>query len=962
MDFGKSNNGTIGIDVLANDMVFEKAIGMRQVRQCEVKSLTPSRKIRVFISSKCGKQAPAKYDKVRIGLKDAIEQTNFAKVYAFEQTGSSTLTVEKHYSWALEESDVCIFLIDNKDGVSSGVQKEIEIAKKNKIKSLFYFCDEHTKTKTKLEESLIGAKFCKSSTVHRFEELIEAGAQDFIDDITEIYHYYCRNKLVQNENRDEIVQSIDIAVTNKYFSPIVPTTVLNSVDKCKNYISKLTLNQSLVYYRDETEKTSDLDVICMSFLPILFEGKAIKQFNTIQFLTVLNNIQEKQHFEIVKGRWMAIEKYFLNDLEGCIKQLQSTLKLAKKEKQPSWVIKDVLIDIRNVQSHHNTIHNIFDMRDIDAQKELTESNENVYYPLLDRMLEDVYEKYIEDLYQEKLRLPHSVTFGNIFYSYGELLTSAFVISMYNGSLTHLLLFVKKIKDFQFFLSCKYDYWYLKRDLLKYAIYFRKEKDIQSLKELCPEVLANLTSDDARLIMGFCNNHPVEQERFISQLLALGTIGYYLTDKDFEKYKKLVFVKIKKWIRNEDRTIGSGTYIFKCIEGISFRLKQDEIAEICILFIKFNIRRYYDDLFACIASSIKLDNMREEVAERFLKQIVAVLEDKASLAIIKRRPFFLAVLRKQNYDLTEQINSKIKQYLPEFFSSEYRLETTQNKQTDFDDFVHRYVKDVQHANVEQGKNGRYSLSRVCGIEVLRRILMDDDFICGEKLLKDIIETAADTLLKSKQDLSTKLDAISLLICVIYKYPIFKEKNIYCFKNVINNQESIEAYNDPLFSSNISMISLKIAILLLKLAMDIDVYQDFLELMPYIQNDKATTHKITELFVNYLEVNKEIRLPSKIDILVLQNVLQWLNSEYLIIRWNATRLLLMMTRNKENLGLINRKLLNLIDNDCYYIKNLVLRQFSNYDGITQETKEYIFAKCENDYNYVVRLVCEEVKKSI
>ena len=760
-----------------------------------------------------------------------------------------------------------------------------------------------------------------------------------------------RNKLLQVENQDGTSQSADIAGANEHFLPVVPSTVLKSVDKCKNYISKLTMNQSVFYYKGETEKTSELDKICLAFLPILFEGKTIKQFNTALFLDELENLQEKQYCKIVKGRWNAIQKYFIDDLEGCIKQLEATLKIAKEEKQPSWVIKDILIDIRNVQGHTNTIHNKFDIQETEAQKELTESNENVYYPLLDRMLEDIYEKYIEDLYQERLRLPHSVTYGNIFYSYGELLTSAFVVSMYNGSLTHLLLFVRKIRDFQFFLSCKYDYWYLKRDLLKYAIYFRKVKDIQSLKELCPEVLANMTSNDAKLIMEFCYNHPVEQERFICQLLALGTVGFYLTEKEFERYGD----------RREDQNAAQGEEADAGAAGgaaASFRAGGEQVG---VLFIKFNMRRYYEDMFACIASSVKLQNMEEKTAEKFLQHIVSILEDDASLPIVKRRPYFLTVLRKQNYELTKELNMKIEHFLPEFFSGEYRLETTKNKQTDFGYFVHRYVKDIQLANIEQGKNGRYSLSKVCEIEILRRILMDDEYICEEELLKEIIETAIDTLLKSKQDLSTKLDAISLLICVIHKYPEFKDANISYFEKVVNNQKSIEAYNDPLFSSNVNVISLKIAIQLLKVAMAMDAYQDFLELMPYIQNDKATTRKITELFVNYLEANKEVRLPSKIDILVLQNILQWLNSEYLIIRWNATRLLLMMTRNKENLGLVNRKLLNLVDNDCFYIKNLILRQMDNCDGISQDTKEYIFTKCENDYNFVVRLVCEEVKNT-
>ena len=60
----------------------------------------------------------------------------------FEQEAASTLTVGEHFSWGLEDSDLCIFLIDNADGVSSGVQKEIDIVKRNNKKALYYFCDE----------------------------------------------------------------------------------------------------------------------------------------------------------------------------------------------------------------------------------------------------------------------------------------------------------------------------------------------------------------------------------------------------------------------------------------------------------------------------------------------------------------------------------------------------------------------------------------------------------------------------------------------------------------------------------------------------------------------------------------------------------------------------------------------------------------------------------------------------
>lgn len=57
------------------------------------KSILPSRKLRVFISSICGDNG--KYDKVRNTLKKKIEETQLAEVYLFEDEPASTLPAEK---------------------------------------------------------------------------------------------------------------------------------------------------------------------------------------------------------------------------------------------------------------------------------------------------------------------------------------------------------------------------------------------------------------------------------------------------------------------------------------------------------------------------------------------------------------------------------------------------------------------------------------------------------------------------------------------------------------------------------------------------------------------------------------------------------------------------------------------------------------------------------------------------
>ena len=96
-------------------------------------SISPGQKIKVFISSICGVE---KYDKVRGDLKSAIESTQLAEVYTFESKGASTLSAGSHYTLALEDSDICIFLIDNADGINPGYRRKSTLSK-NIILRLF---------------------------------------------------------------------------------------------------------------------------------------------------------------------------------------------------------------------------------------------------------------------------------------------------------------------------------------------------------------------------------------------------------------------------------------------------------------------------------------------------------------------------------------------------------------------------------------------------------------------------------------------------------------------------------------------------------------------------------------------------------------------------------------------------------------------------------------------------------
>lgn len=597
--------------------------------------ISPGQKIKVFISSICGVE---KYDKVRAELKSAIEATQLADAYTFESKGASTLTAGDHYTFALEESDICIFLIDNADGIRPRVQGEIDTVKKYNIKALYYFCDENQKEKTALEQSLMGAHLAKSKTVHSFSELSKDGAQALIEDIIAIYHYYCKGRIIVRPDERDEVQEVEIAGAEKYQLPTIPKATLKNVDKCRDYILKFVLGYSRSKFSGEKEKSSEIDEWGLEFLQVLLEGKSIKRFNTAMYMETLKGRQEKEHYQIVCIRWQAIQAYFSGDIEKCVEYLEEALKLAKNIAQPTWVVKDILVDLRN------------------------------------------------------------------------------------------------------------QHWtYCRLNLYKLSIFAGKEKEINGIQDSYPEVLNNLTADEAESIMDFCLNHPIKYKRLCSQLLAFGSVGYFLDDECYERYEKSIVDEIKLWLNSDNPVVVIGENIFKCLSGVSYRMSQDMLSEICCQFIDKHYSRWYTDMFKFIANHIDLREMSNDSANELVRHINCVLDNEKEREQIKYSPLFLCVLRRQNYAITEEMDKKIAEYLPSYYGDTYRLEITENENEDMPGFVREYAERIRKSNETQGKNGIFFGHGTREIATVRAILLEKEFVCDSEIIDVLISTVADTLL-------------------------------------------------------------------------------------------------------------------------------------------------------------------------------------------------------------------------
>ena len=541
-----------------------------------------------------------------------------------------------------------------------------------------------------------------------------------------------------------------------------------------------------------------------------------------------------------------------------------------------------------------------------------------------------------------------------------MLASSLIVSMYNGSLTHILLIYEKIRDFVFYLSCKYDDWNLRLNLYKLAIFAGKEKEIKGIQDSYPEVLNKLTANEAASIMDFCLNHPIKYKRLSSQLLAFGAVGYFLDDKCFEHHEKSIVSEINTWLSSDNSVVFIGQNIFTCLSGVAYRMSQDTLSGICCQFIDKHYSRWYIDMFKFIADRMDLRKMRNESAQNLIEHINSLLDSEKERKLIDYAPTFLCVLRKQNIALTNDMDKRISEYFPNYYEGIYKLETTKNKKQDMPVFVREYAERIKKNNETQGINGTYFGHGIREIATVRAILLGKDVVCDSETMDMLISTVADTLLISKEGISTKLDAIALLICIAVKFPEDYKRNQIVYEKLYEQQESIEVADHSIISSNIDSISLKIGLRFLYASMGKDVYIDILELMPYIQDDVATIIAVSHLIIKYLETTDTVMLPNRVEAIVLQNVLQWIHSEHSDIRWNATRILLTLSRNSENYGVINHQLVTLIDSNSVYIKNLIMRHLHKTNGITDGTKAYIVTKCKHDANFVVRMVCAEMEE--
>lgn len=594
------------------------------------------------------------------------------------------------------------------------------------------------------------------------------------------------------------------------------------------------------------------------------------------------------------------------------------------------------------------------------QQELDNSRTLLYYPLLDRFDSNYYEGIIEETIKYKIQTPDTITHGHSLRNHIRSLAGIFVLSMYNGSLSHIQLLYERVKYLAFYCATRYSNWSIKKLLLKTTIIDGNEKEIDGVLRCFDDLRSKMNAKDAYEIYSFANNRPIAHQQFIAKLEAFRVTGYYMDEEVFEHAWEELNVLIFQWIEDEKSTVSIGSHIFSSLNGTYLRISQNQLIEIICKCIYNNKRRFYNEIFTLIRNGINLDQASIESVSKLLGAIISIIQNSEERTHIYSIEPALYTLRKRFRSLTEELDKTIAVEMPDFYNGTYCLETTDKEDSDMPGFLQFYITQIQQDNETQGKNGSFFGRGNQPHITIKNILLRSPVAFSDGLIHSVFTASCETLLRENQTIEAKMDAIELLVYLIKSRPMILESNKQQITELLESKSQVEAAQAVM--TNLSETNLRFSALLLYHCLGEEITAGLLNSLADIGDDALSNKKASKAFLNYLEASTVPASDTLLEHIILQQAIEWCAESNLDIRWNAVQILFLLLRNPENKDIICNQLVMRMDTDNVYIKNKILRNAYQLKDIDTETLKYIFEKASVDTNYVVRKVVEEVQAEL
>ena len=902
-------------------------------------------KLRVFISSKCG----GKYTIARKALKKLLDATGLVETYVFETEPASSEDTQSAYLEHVDGSNLCIFLVDNADGVPPAVLSEEKRAKDKHLRLLYLFCDENKKEPTPMQEEIRASLSQKYCVVHEFSDVVSKAYDSVMQDVIAVYKR--KDEPFSAEKNETEIVSEESLNTETY------SVLATSFSKYPYVASVLTKGIVPENPLEEKSVETPLESLLSDHLQtVIFQNR----YNETVIDGICNEVLKDNNGEIcdvLRLRYQAQKCYYLCKYDECLSLLQQAISIAmEKQSIPTWIANDIAIDIRHVQGRIDERNSTITIEN-PGQRLIDSSGEPVYFPYLDRQVENMHEEIAKKYYAQINISPYATSYGGLDQVFSPL-ANAFCIAEIHGSIVQTEITRDRLISIYSMLCTLYEDHDLLVEYIKYLITNRDAKKLDVAIRIYNQSIDILNGHDIDAVLDCINNMFDPIHRIMSKYLLASRLGYYMNDAAYsELYGELIEYAMK-WVQDDKHVYNTYAYIFDFFRLNTHRAKgKDIVAFICEVFHR-GLKRFYSDCFKVLRGiDFKKITWEDQLK---VKQVLLDVTSKGKEQLFDQY-YSSAVIRfcKTTDVSYEDLESVIAEKCPCFYKHTFKLELVAQRDQDFSEYLKSYLEEAKSRNEAQGKNGTYFDYAYESLDVVCNILNTEKITLSSELLENIIAVGIETLSSEKQTIQAKRSAVSLLQLVYFKSYEHEELWNEIGAQMKANAASFSIGNEMgLFSKETNrVLSFQYRLFIhSSFEQECEVLLD--QLYSTDSSDAYTIVQFLKIITDYLECAKEqMKNETLISAFLYYSIFMSQHKER-DVKYHATICLIKLTNFSSTKRLALIHLSQIMDSGSQTAKIAILTHLGQIQ-IKEDESSYlkqIINKGKSDSNYLVRFVAK------
>ena len=871
----------------------------------------------VFISSKCD----GKYREMRKRLSKLINDSPLMNSICYEEEGSRSVKSEEFYVNHVKSCDVCLIIIDNEDGISPSVLKEIDTAKKHNKKCLYFFCTENSSEKTQLQEDLYAKE--KFSEIPVFDQIPEKVIESIVGDI--IFYY-------RNKNSDTVDYKISDINTDKYSSTILDISKESKV-LCEYLFKVFQLNLS-----QNENKISNIEQEIIKFFQFVFNKHKFLEINLDILEEYFVSKTEEELKEILTQRFNALKLYFRGDLNGAISILSDSLVKATDDVNiPKWIVNNIAIDLRNVQNEKGNYENRWPISNT-GQEYINKSKEPLYFPLLDRrekmFFEQIDKFHADNLYSESVKSYNLCNIGLF-----QWISESFILSLGYASITHIQYAKNLMKVLLRTLTEMYDDYEFKIELFVLAV-TSSDKELANFLLKSKQVIGTISSEEIEYTIGLIRNIEFFNNRLRSQCYLLRYFSDYINDSIIASFLMEFKGEVIKWLNQDNRELNLEKPIFDSLRQVITRFNYEDTIVILNIIFEKKLIRFYDSAFSLL-SRMDYRGLTNQTQKKVGNYFIFKNNEYQLDTYGSYSNALINYLRNSTID-----NTNLLRYIEDNNSvlmEKINLELEHN--TIPEKYIDKYIEDIISFNRTQGKNGIFTFSAVNNFQTIFNIIKLDNVKLSEETFNRLIDVCKQTIISDNQILSDKYSSFNLLFQIYFSQ--IHDHNWEKLTDVFQSNRNTLLVQSDLIDENPIILSIQLNVM--KSICDGNYNLVINDILKLSDENIIEIKRLVSFLKTIFEFNKFS--PNNEFIMFCTYFCLNMTKHYSRnIKMNATDLLIKLTKYEIVNQIILNQLSNMMDCSNSDIKLVIVK---NIDKINSNGnyKEYIIEKAKLDNHYLV-----------